>query len=130
MLKKILVPVDGSAFGEAALPTALTLSRRARARIRLAMVNEPAGATGAWGEAFRSGHTTYLKRLDRRLAEDIALPASTVLLDGDVADALCQEATHSNADLIVMSTHGRGGFTHRLRSCWSGPRKEMNSPVR
>jgi nucleotide-binding universal stress UspA family protein len=111
MLKKILVPVDGSTFGEAALPTALELSRRADADIRLAMVNEQAGATGGWQENFRRLHTTYLENLEGRVEEGSAGPASMVLLEGEVADTLCQEAMRSNSDLIVMSTHGRGGLT-------------------
>ena len=59
MLKKILVPVDGSAFGECALPTALMLSRQADADVRLAMVNQPAGLMGGWEEAFQSTHMTF-----------------------------------------------------------------------
>ncbi|MCH8812561.1 MAG: universal stress protein [Gemmatimonadetes bacterium] len=111
MLKKILVPVDGSAFGESALPVALELSRRADADVRLAMVNQPAGLIGGWEEAFQSTHITYLESLEGKVAKVAARPVSTALLDGDVPDALCQEAQRSDSDLIVMSTHGRGGLT-------------------
>jgi nucleotide-binding universal stress UspA family protein len=111
MLKKILVPVDGSTFGEAALPTALKLSRRADADIRFAMINEQAGATSPGSEVFRAAHTTYLEFLERKVAAGVARPASTILLEGDVANALCQEAIRSDSDLIVMTTHGRGGLT-------------------
>jgi nucleotide-binding universal stress UspA family protein len=111
MLKKILVPVDGSAFGEAALPTAIKLSRRADADIRLAMVNQPAGLMGGWEEAFQSTHMMYLESLEGKLAGVAARSAPTALLEGDVPDALCQEALRSDSDLIVMSTHGRGGLT-------------------
>jgi nucleotide-binding universal stress UspA family protein len=111
MFKKILVPVDGSAFAESALPTALELSRRTDAVIWLAMVNQPAGLIGGWEEAFQSTHIAYMESLEGKVAEVAARPASTALLDGDVADALCQEALRSDSDLIVMSTHGRGGLT-------------------
>ena len=111
MLKKILVPVDGSTFGESALPTALELSRGTDADIRLAMVNQPAGLMGGWEEAFQSTHMTYLESLEGKVAEVAARSAPTALLDGDVPDALCQEAIRSDSDLIVMSTHGRGGLT-------------------
>ena len=110
MLKTILVPVDSSAFGEAALPTALELSRRADADIRLVMVDEVAGASGFSHVALQNSHT-YLKDLEGKVAEAAARAASTVRLLGHVPDALCQEATRSDCDLIVMSTHGRGGVT-------------------
>ncbi len=130
MLKKILVPVDGSAFGEAALPTALELSRQADADIRLAMVGEPAGVTGGWEEAFRSAHTIYLEHVQGAVTEDAARPASTALLDGDVADALCQEAMRAESDLIVMSTHGRGGLTRMwLGSVADAVVRQSSTPV-
>ena len=144
MLKKILVPVDGSAFGECALPTALKLSRQADADVRLAMVNQPAGLMGGWEEAFESTHMTYLESLEGKVAEAAARPAPTALLDGDVPDALCQEALRSGSDLIVMSTHGRGGLTRmwlgsvadavvRQSStpfCWSGRRRARSRSSR
>ena len=41
MYKQILVPLDGSAFAEAALPLALEVSRRTGAHLHLATVLEP-----------------------------------------------------------------------------------------
>ena len=130
MLKKILVPVDGSTFGEYALPTALELSRQADADIRLAMVNQPAGLMGGWEEAFQSTHITYLESLEAKVAEVAASPVSTALLDGDVPDALCQEAIRSDSDLIVMSTHGRGGLTRMwLGSVADAVVRQSSTPV-
>jgi nucleotide-binding universal stress UspA family protein len=130
MLKKILVPVDGSAFGELALPMALKLSWRADANIRLAMVNQPAGLMGGWEEAFQSTHTTYLESLEEKVAEVAAGPAPTALLEGDVPDALCQEAIRSDSDLIVMSTHGRGGLSRMwLGSVADAVVRQSSTPV-
>jgi len=39
MYRAILVPLDGSAFGEQALPVALSIARRAGASVRLAHVH-------------------------------------------------------------------------------------------
>jgi nucleotide-binding universal stress UspA family protein len=130
MLKKILVPVDGSTFGEYALPMALALSHQADADIQLAMVNQPAGLMGGWEEAFESTHMMYLESLEAKVAEVAASPAPTVLLDGDVPDALCQEAIRSDSDLIVMSTHGRGGLTRVwLGSVADGVVRQSSTPV-
>lgn len=42
MIRTILVPLDGSAFGEHALAPALGVAGRVRATLRLALVHEPA----------------------------------------------------------------------------------------
>jgi nucleotide-binding universal stress UspA family protein len=41
MYRSILVPLDGSAFGEHALPFALSLARRAGAQLHLAHIHVP-----------------------------------------------------------------------------------------
>src|SRR5579872_879 len=41
MLKTVLVPLDGSTFGEHALPLALSLARRAGAKLQLLRVEPP-----------------------------------------------------------------------------------------
>lgn len=41
MLKLLLVPLDGSGFGEQALPTAQRIAERERAEIELMHVYEP-----------------------------------------------------------------------------------------
>ena len=46
MQRAILVPLDGSAFGEQALPVALSIAQRAGARVRLAHVHT--GADAGW----------------------------------------------------------------------------------
>lgn len=41
MYRSIMVPLDGSSFGEQALPLALSLARRAKARVELIHVYRP-----------------------------------------------------------------------------------------
>jgi nucleotide-binding universal stress UspA family protein len=41
MYRTILVPLDGSAFGEHALPLALSIARRLAASVELAYVHTP-----------------------------------------------------------------------------------------
>jgi len=118
-MKRILVPLDGSAFGEHAIPIALAVARRAGAEVRLAMVSEPANPTPAfWAEAFLENQTKYLEtRVDaarRQAATEVHV--SSVLLQGDVDDALIEESRDWEADLVVMSTHGHGG----LSRAWLG----------
>ena len=41
MLRRILVPLDGSKFAEVAVPVAVRLAELARAQLRFALVHEP-----------------------------------------------------------------------------------------
>lgn len=114
MITKILVPVDGSAFAETAIPLALALAGKAGAEVRLAMVSEPGNLPpGVWAEAFLANHAHYLELTTASLEERVgpAITVSSVLLEGEVSKALCAEAASSKADLFVMSTHGHGGLT-------------------
>ena len=133
MIRTILVPVDGSAFAECALPLALALSEKTGAEIRLAMVNEPLDLTpGPWAEAFLNNHVEYLDSITGSMANRLgpSTPLSSALLEGEVAHALCAEAIDSHVDLIVMSTHGHGGFTRIwLGSVADGVLSESPVPV-
>ena len=119
MIRKILVPVDGSAFAESALSLALALSEKTGAEVRLAMVNEPTDLpTGVWAESFLANHARYLESITESVSERASgsTSVSSVLLGGDVGTALCEEVTSSDVDLVVMSTHGHGG----LMRMWLG----------
>ena len=117
MLRTILVPLDGSPLGEYALPTATDLAHRSRAQLLLVRA-----ARHDTDEA-----AAYLDQLPAEafglptdpMAED--LPASSrlppclrLVIPGDPAEAILAAARDNAADLIVMTTHGRGGLRHLL----------------
>lgn len=117
MIRSILVPLDGSAFGEHALPLAASLARKSGAMLQLVHVHQPAPPIPAAGfemvDLFdlhlREDEMAYLADVSRRLREAADVPAQTVLLtEGDVVRSLRQYATDKGAELVVMSTHGRG----------------------
>lgn len=134
MYRRILVPLDGSRFGDYALPFARALAERTGATLMLVHVHEyretePA-AEGL--TPFRFEHVLdadqlhdaemgrqELERLERiaaTLAED-GVRAEPVLLGEDaVGPALNRYAERSRADLVVLATHGRGG----LSRAWIG----------
>src|SRR5438477_9932902 len=98
MYRSILVPLDGSPFGEHALPLALTIARRSGATLHVAHVHTP--LTMAEGESlFLSEHSLdfkvrerergYLEKVVQRLESVSAVPVCPLLLDGVVADVLC-----------------------------------------
>jgi nucleotide-binding universal stress UspA family protein len=119
MYRAILVPLDGSAFGEQALPLALSIARRAGATVRLAHVHgaerspfvDRLGLPGdAADEQARAAERAYLDRHAQCIASSQDIPIDVALLDGPVAAALGDHARAAGVDLIVMSTHGRGAL--------------------
>lgn len=118
MYRNILVPLDGSMFGEHALPLALSIARRAGGNIRMVHVHPvldatmyaPALSDEALDERLREGEKSYLNGVAQRLAKFITVPVSSTLLEGpDIAASLCASA-RSDTDIIVMTTHGRGAL--------------------
>jgi nucleotide-binding universal stress UspA family protein len=110
MFKTILVPLDGSPFSEMAIPPALSLSRRCGASVHLANVREavPTLATGEWEPAAELWSTTYLGDVQRRVREATDQEVTTEVLEGEPAAALDSHSFAIGADLVIMSTHGRG----------------------
>ncbi len=105
MYKKILVPLDGSAFSERALPLAETLAHALDARLILLRVVSGAASSGVdptEAQAYLTALETGVFR--RGVACEIATPY------GDAADGILMEAALQSADLIVMCTHGRSGL--------------------
>jgi len=113
MYRSILVPLDGSAFGEYALPFALSLARRAGAQLHLAHVHvAPAPILADANDTeLRASERMYFEGLVQRVEAHWDVPITTMLLDGPVAQTLHEYATASEADLIVMTTHGRGALS-------------------
>jgi nucleotide-binding universal stress UspA family protein len=114
MFRSILVPLDGSPFGEQALPLALSLARRAGAMIHLAHVLTsiavyPDGVLARAGleVQIHDRQKEYLDGVARRLAAIAPVSVRTALLDGAVAPTLQDHAAAAGIDLVVMTTHGR-----------------------
>jgi nucleotide-binding universal stress UspA family protein len=117
MYHSILVPLDGSAFGEQALPLALSIARRAQVPLQVAHVHVPLapeygeprlGFDGTDDPRLHAQETAYLTDVVKRLTAIGKVPVTSVRLEGSVAEMLPAHAIATGADLIVMTTHGRG----------------------
>ena len=120
MYRSILVPLDGSTFGEHALPVARTIARASGATVHLAQVHVPTVkhtlAREPRREASRDAENrtrerAYLEAIPARLGAEADLKVVPVVLDGPIAQALAAYVATNAIDLVVMTTHGRGGVT-------------------
>jgi nucleotide-binding universal stress UspA family protein len=120
MYRSLLVPLDGSTFGEHALPLARGIARAAGAVLHLAHVHVitvplSLDAIPVFDERQdaqnRTDEGVYLAGLAQRLADNQQLHVSTTVLDGPIAEAIQSYANTCGADLLVLTTHGRGAFS-------------------
>ena len=119
MFKKILVPLDRSTIAEQALTVARTLARKGNAKLVLLNVSQPevvfVEPMGSYPipalsrENLEAASLEYLKA-KAGSPEQIGIETSVVVEWGDPASAIIDVALREEADLIVMSTHGRSGL--------------------
>lgn len=110
MFQTILIPLDGSSLAEQALPLAVAIGTRTQAALRLALVHrqDRRGMTYYDIAAARS-EQTYLDQIAARTRESSGMTVTTnVIEEGPVALGLLGYAEAVGADLIVLTTHGRG----------------------
>ncbi len=123
MYARILVPLDGSAFGEGALGAARALARRSGAVLHLLHVRDDLLPLAIDPERIQDdaihhdllGHpdrlaAAYLDALAAATRVEERVEVVTAVLEPPVADAIAAYARANDIDLVVLSTHGRGGF--------------------
>jgi nucleotide-binding universal stress UspA family protein len=109
-MKTILVPLDGSALADRALPFAVTIAARAGWSIRLLRaVNTFPAPTEAAGLALVREARAELDAVAARLVAD-GIQASTRVVDKQAETAILDETADQDVVLVVMSTHGRSGL--------------------
>lgn len=142
MYSRIVVPLDGSKFAEAALPYAAAVQKGTGAALALVSSHDPippavagpeeaadmgvpvrvdtmaaAPATsGKMRESLREERTTYLRETARRLREATGVDAEVSLLEGRADRAIMDRVGSAGADLVVMASHGRGA----MERAWMG----------
>jgi nucleotide-binding universal stress UspA family protein len=133
MYSQVLVPLDGSEASERALPHAQSVAEAFGARVHLlqviSLVDEYQASLG--GEesptvteysletarqitaARQTQAEAYLKATAARLAAN-GLSVETSVRQGSTLDNITHFIAENGIDLIVMSTHGRGGLQRFL----------------
>ena len=116
--KKILIPLDGSALADDALSVAACYAKTFGSTLHLVrVVNFMYGGTfGPDGEyspdlyqALEEGAAATVAEAAKKLGAGICTQTATLM--GDPAAQLEGYVKAKDIDLIVMTTHGRGGFT-------------------
>jgi nucleotide-binding universal stress UspA family protein len=113
MLRRVLVPLDGSPSAETALTHAVAVAGALADGLVLLQVLEPLpGPIKAidgdvdW-RLRRAEANAYLRSLAERLAgRDV--DAETVVATGNAADEIVQRARDEAIDLVVLASHGEG----------------------
>lgn len=122
LVKKILLPLDGSKIGESAVSATEMLARAFKAEVVLFQAGETIIVSGGFDDGQFHAEPTQ-QDLDRRKAFGLAylegvrkpfkegrLKTSSVLVLGPAPDLIMDYADENSIDLIAMSTHGRSGI--------------------
>ncbi|MCW1969107.1 MAG: universal stress protein [Anaerolineae bacterium] len=122
MFKKILVPLDGSALAELALPYAREIAKINDAEIVLAYVEEDYTARYypyamdmsilmEVAESTRAEMNNALQKKAELLMEAGFKPQIAILKSRNPAEAILEYVDQKNVDLIIITTHGYTGMT-------------------
>ncbi len=121
MYERILVPLDGSQFAEAALKDVRTVVEGRKVdKVFLVRVVEPliidvkdylgAERMREAEDRLEASAKSYLEGVAAGLRKE-GIPVETrLVVDGEPAEKILDTAGEEKVELIVMSTHGRTGF--------------------
>ena len=122
---RALVPLDGSAFSEHALdrglaaiaPAGQALALHLVRIIEAPVVRVPGpdvpldyGLVGEYTDAMKDEATQYLAGMTETLGRR-GITVTSEVREGRISDEILAAADEQRSDLIVMSTHGRGGIS-------------------
>lgn len=117
--RSILVPLDGQPLAEQALPVGRSVARRCGATLPLVTVQPPISplvlsSVAAMAQQIRAETAlamgAYVERVGATARCDEVTVASA-LLEGPPAERLAAYVRDHGIELVVMTTHGRGGLS-------------------
>jgi nucleotide-binding universal stress UspA family protein len=113
MFTKLLVPLDRSRLAEQAIEQAAVIARASRAEIDLVLVHQPfpfakLGDT-PWNPDVWKEEQRYVESIARELSSSVGV--THAVLKGETIEMICRRIEDVQADLVVMTSHGRTGFS-------------------
>ena len=113
-IEKILVPLDGSDLAEAALETAIDILNEHPATtlllVRAAEAPRPSGGDSVDKDRAVREAESYLSGVVAGLRECGITRVRTAVWYGPAAPTIVEAAAGEKVDLIIMTSHGRGGI--------------------
>ena len=122
LMRRVLVPLDGSRLGEGAVSHVETLAGSLGAEVVLLHIVDPLIVQPMYGpllsyplpvpegeEAMRAEAKAYLSGVEKTLSEK-GLETTGEVLFGSPADQIIEFAERNDIDLIALSSHGRSGI--------------------
>ncbi len=134
MFRKLLVPLDRSPLAEQAVGQAAAIAKRANAGIDLVLVHQPTAIDGLsddqwYGEQWKD-EVKYLESIAQEIETGSNIVATFSAPEGDVIKEICERAVEVDADLIVITSHGRTGLSRAwLGSIADGVMRHAKMPV-
>lgn len=139
MFRTILVPLDGSSFAEAALPTAEAMATSFQGQlVLLHVVPVPEHVLTANGHVVSylaygrqaytverqvKAHVARARDYLNRIASRLGIERSSIELDvrvGPPAEAISAASRDHESSLVVMASHGRAGLSRWFRGSVAG----------
>jgi nucleotide-binding universal stress UspA family protein len=118
MFNKVLVPLDRSPLAEQAIGRAAAIARATNASIDLLLVHRSfetmfAGNLEVDADTL-AGEQHYIERMGAELCEGASVTVTGGVHRGEPVATICERARDIEADLVVMTTHGRTGIGRAL----------------
>lgn len=121
MIKKILLPTDGSEFAEKTVRYAIDLAKSLDASIEVMYAFQPAVSlrkrASMMLEEYRAAMEEDASEIVTEVAERLkaeGLKVTATVVEGPAAEAILRAADELSPDLIVMGSRGEGGFANVL----------------
>ncbi|MCC5830397.1 MAG: universal stress protein [Phycisphaeraceae bacterium] len=118
MLRTLMVPLDGTRHAEHALPWAIEIANRSGGDIEVVHVLEEATYPDMENllmdepeEAARHRAMDYIEEIRRKIEPHFKGTLTATLLEGSVTTSILSRARQVAADLVIMTTHGRGAMS-------------------
>jgi nucleotide-binding universal stress UspA family protein len=117
MFTKLLVPLDCSPLARQAVDDAVAIARASGAALDLLLVHQtfaddPFGFAGESPAQRLVRERQYLAEIAATVAAaESSIPVTHTVDGGEVVDTISRRAAAVGADLIVMTSHGRTGFS-------------------
>jgi nucleotide-binding universal stress UspA family protein len=119
-VRRILVATDFSDGSDEALAQAIELGKQADGLLDIVYVRELGGGEFPFGPLYPEDTSGVIAYADLELARrrdrvtDAGLQCHYRCLEGSPAKEIVRRAEETNADLIVVGTHGRRGLAHAM----------------